>query len=736
MGKRAPRKATRKATPGSDKGKAGAAYAAHRQAMLRKSRREAAEGQDIGLAPPIVNMDRRIEASASFQRFCELYHPATFYLPWSADHLKVIGRIQEAVDSGGLYAMAMPRGGGKTSLCIAGAEWAVLRGSHRFVALIEANDSAARESLESIKTDFEVNDFLLEDFPEVIYAIRCLERTANRCKTQRCNHTHTRIEWTADTIVMPSIAASAMDPSTPPENGCAAIIQATGLLGRVRGMWHARPDGSKARPDFVVVNDPQTDASAGSITETRKRLGILTGAVLKLGGPDRQISGFMPCTVIKPGDMADQILDREIHPEWRGERMRMLYALPTREDLWEQYAELYRAGLKQGSTTAATEFYQGKQATMDEGSIVAWPERFKGDFGEVSGLQHAMNWKIQDEASFWAECQNEPQPEDEEENDMMTADEIAAKLNNRPRGQVPGSCNRLTAFIDVGQKVLFWMVCAWENTFTGYVLDYGVYPEQKQTHFNTRNVMRTLGRAHPGTGAEGAIYAGLKELTGQILGREWKREDGAMLHIEQCLVDQGWKTSVVHQFCRESPFAALILPSRGSGITAAMRPIAEYDRKRGDHIGESWWVPSVKGKRVLRHIEIDTNWWKTFVHDRLRTAMGDKGCLSLFGDKPLLHRLLAEHLTAERNVKTEGRGRRVDEWALPPNKPDNHYLDCLVGCAAAASYRGVTLSGMVTGREPAGRKKVSLAEMQRQRRGDRKRDQRSALDYMYGRTRK
>ena len=36
------------------------------------------------------------------------------------------------------------------------------------------------------------------------------------------------------------------------------------------------------------------------------------------------------------------------------------------------------------------------------------------------------------------------------------------------------------------------------------------------------------------------------------------------------------------------------------------------------------------------------------------------GCLSLFGDSPEMHRLFAEHLTAEYRVKTEGRGRSVD----------------------------------------------------------------------------
>ncbi|KKL08208.1 hypothetical protein LCGC14_2578180 [marine sediment metagenome] len=58
------------------------------------------------------------------------------------------------------------------------------------------------------------------------------------------------------------------------------------------------------------------------------------------------------------------------------------------------------------------------------------------------------------------------------------------------------------------------------------------------------------------------------------------------------------------------------------------------------------------------------------------------------------HRLFADHVTAEYRVRTEGRGRKVDEWKLPPSKPDNHWLDCLVGCAVAASTLGVALTGM------------------------------------------
>ena len=87
----------------------------------------------------------------------------------------------------------------------------------------------------------------------------------------------------------------------------------------------------------------------------------------------------------------------------------------------------------------------------------------------------------------------------------------------------------------------------------------------------------------------------------------------------------------------------------------------------------------------------DTNYWKSFVYARLAVPMGDRGCLSLFGAKPETHRLFAEHLAAEYRVKTEGRGRTVDEWKMRPQASDNHWFDCLVGCAVAASMQGVCL---------------------------------------------
>ena len=84
--------------------------------------------------------------------------------------------------------------------------------------------------------------------------------------------------------------------------------------------------------------------------------------------------------------------------------------------------------------------------------------------------------------------------------------------------------------------------------------------------FAKRTKQLTLALKTPGTGLEGSIYAGLTRLTESFLAREWPRDDGAVMHIERCLIDANWgnSTDVVYQFCRESQNAALVVPSHCS----------------------------------------------------------------------------------------------------------------------------------------------------------------------------
>jgi hypothetical protein len=593
-----------------------------------------------------------------------------------------------------------------SSLAECACLWAMLYGHRDFVTLIGSDEGHALGMLDSIKTELESNDLLLEDFPAVCYPIHSLEGIANRCSGQLYKGDRTQIGWTANEIVLPTIAGS---------EASGAIIRVAGITGRIRGMKFKRPDGQTVRPSLVILDDPQTDESARSLSQCANRERILAGAVLGLAGPGKKISGIMPCTVIRPGDMADRILDREKHPEWNGERTKMVYAFPAAEKLWEKYAEVRAESLRQhGDLSEATAFYLAHREEMDEGADVAWAARFNHD--EASALQHAMNLKLQDEAAFWAEYQNEPLPENVGDDEQLTVDEIARKLNGHRRGEIPIGCNHLTMFVDVQGKLLFWAVCAWESDFTGYLVDYGAFPDQGRRYFTLRDATPTLLEVKRGAGLEGSIYAGLEALTGKLLAREWQRDDGAMLKVGRCLVDANWGTStdVVYQFCRQSPHAAVLFPSHGRYVGASSTPFAEYKKKQGDRVGLNWRIPNVRGKRAIRHVLFDTNYWKSFIHARLAVPMGDRGCLSLYGRDPVAHQLFAEHLTAEYRVKTEGRGRVVDEWKLRPEAHDNHWFDGIVGCAVAASMEGAVLPGTQEGAAPR-RERIKLSDLRRGR---------------------
>jgi hypothetical protein len=656
-------------------------------------------GRDIAPLPKVVTPARKRVALKSFKIFCETYFPRVFCLPWSPDHLKVIAKIERAVLKGGLFAMAMPRGTGKSSLCEVVAIWALFRGSREFIALIGSDAGHARSMLESIKVEFETNDLLLEDFPEIVYPIRMLGGIYQRAGGQLYRKKSTWIGWSADEVVLPTM---------PRSKASGGIIRVAGIEARIRGMKFKRSDGRAVRPSLVILDDPQTDESARSPQQVKVRMAVLNGAILGLAGPGNKIAAVMPCTVIQPEDMAHQILDNELYPEWQGEKTRLVYSFPKNEKLWAEYAEIRASDLKSGGMgEPATEFYRENRGVMDEGAVIAWEDLKNPD--ELSALQHAMNLRLQrGERAFWSEYQNEPLKDEAGPQGLLSAGDILKKMNGLKRGEAPQGTAHLTAFIDIQAELLYWMVCAWEDKFTGAVIDYGTYPDQLGQEFVLSTATRTLSRELPSAGVEARIYHGLEKCAEMLFSKLGE------LKIGRCLIDANWgqSTEVVYRFAAQSSFSALVTPSHGHYYGAASIPMRDYKKKPGDRLGVNWRVPAHSPRKV-RHVLFDSNYWKSFVYSRFGVPMGDPGCLSLYGRTPDVHSMLIGHLVSEYPIRTQGRGRIVDEWRSRPEQVDNHWFDCLVGCAVGASMSGVALFEPVKSERP--KASIKLSELQKQR---------------------
>jgi hypothetical protein len=537
--------------------------AAYEKKKLTERARQAAAsaaGRDIGEIPPSANPARRAEATNSFRRFCEIYFSAVFCKPWSPDHLKVIAKIEQAVITGGTFAMALPRGSGKSCLSEAAVLWAILTGRRYFIVLIAAT---------------ETNDLLAEDFPEACLPIRKLEGIVGRCAGQTHKGVSTRIVWKANRLVFPTIKGSTCSGS---------IITCTGLTaGGIRGQRFKRADGSVSRPDFAVIDDPQTSESAWSLSQCERRERLLAGDVLGMAGPGQKISACLTCTVCRPGDLADNILDKSKNPQWSGERTKLIYKLPTNEKLWDQYAEMRAESFRNdGDGANATEFYQQNRVAMDLGAEPAWLERYNED--ELSAIQHAMNLLFRDRQSFYSEYQNEPLALSTVATALLDEKNILAKVEKgRKRGTIPTTADVLVGFIDVHQKMLFWGVGAFQqNNFTGTLIDYGSFPDQRRNYYTLADGKFSLKQKYPKAGDDGSLLAGLRDFLDDLLSREYKRDDGTVMQIRRCLVDSGWKTSVIQQAIRQSKYSALILPSKGVGITASNKPFSEYKKYPGD----------------------------------------------------------------------------------------------------------------------------------------------------------
>lgn len=712
-------------------------YEAFKAQQSALSRERSERGREIGPIPDIADPDRREACANSLKLFCETYNPEAFTLAWAPYQIGSIDRLEETVLLGALYAMAEPRGGGKTTRLRMAALWAVANGLRRYVYSIGATDNKAADTLDALKTFMRFLPLFAADYPEISYPIQRLEGIANRAGGQMCEGSPTLIEWTADRIVLPTVPPPANWPKHWPLRAdgkvptSGAVIATSGLTGEgIRGSLKTLTTGEQIRPDLVLLDDPQTAESAKSRTQNATREQLISADVLGMAGPGKSISAMMACTIICPGDAIDRLTDRAKHPSWRGERTRMLKSMPRNMTALDGYFEVYRRCLlkEPPDFAEANEYWTAHRAELEAGAEATWAERKLP--GEVSAIQSALHLFFRDRRAFQSEYQNQPDPIDLGQIDELHAPDIAKKTNKLPRFTVPRTATHLTVGVDVQSKILFYVVCAWGQNFSGSVVDYGTWPKQSRSYFAAADARPGLDDIpefkERGYDENARIFAGLKLLFGEIVGKAYPVENGGTMNVGKALADSGaqWENTV-REACRQSPFAALLVPSKGYGIGAGAAPMANWAPRPGEKRGEHWLDRPVTGTGRGRLVLIDTNYWKSFLARRLQTPEMGAGCLQLFGTDKTDHQLFSDHLTSEYRVETQGRGRKLEEWKVRPDSGgENHYFDSLVYATVAGSMGGAQFSAAAAAGDPvpppAPKVRVSFREMQQRANGGRR----------------
>jgi len=640
--------------------------------------------REIGSIPAVSDIERKEKCCEDLGLFLKTYMPATFSLPWSPDHKLVIEKIQKCIMGGGLFSEAMPRGSGKTQMCAGAALWGALYGHRRYIVLIGAKAGNTREIQEGIMTEVRCNDMLYDDFPEVCHAVRHIDGIGQRAAGQTYKGKPTHIRWNKDGLRFPMI---------PDSKSAGVIIEADGLGSAIRGKHFKLSDGTTLRPDLVLLDDPQTEDDARSVTQCDKLEDLIEKAVLGLGGPDVKISALMACTIIEKHDLSDRYLDHKRHPEWRGECFKMVYKWPDeQEGMWEEYADM-RRGEKGGDNREewekmATEYYRENQEAMDAGAEVAWAERLFKD--EISALQNAENLLIdRGKIAFFSEYQNDPQ-EAQPALYKIEPEIVMSKVNHTPRMQIPKGCAYLVGFADVNinERGINWVVAGFMGDMTGFVVDYGKHPE------GLKQAVRQKDEAE-----DRAVFRGLKEITGILAAKQYVYE-GRRIPIQLLMFDCSYQMTTVFRFV---DWATANAPSLAAGIKGVVcsrgRDSKRYrPSKPIGRPGNGLHLTEFVGKgKVLIH---DVDYWRVHAQKSFLLPVGAPGSLSLYGDKPEEHKRFGNEMCAEILVEfLKGDIADSYNWHYKPGVY-NDLCDSMVGCCVAASFAGATVDGEYIAQQP------------------------------------
>lgn len=602
-----------------------------------------------------------------------------FRQPFGRVHRRIITTIHDRALTGGKKAIAAPRSRGKSTIvkgmniCLTAMELV------KFIVPICATTKLAGRIYKDYRNEWAHNDLLLEDFPEICAPVRALEGAPQKAERQHVDGHLTRINWSStDFLRLPRIPGDANDylKSMGLEWSPFGGVKMTfcGLDAAFRGL-----NIDDDRPDFLIIDDPETRESARSQEQIDDRVEIIEKDIEGLEGQDKPIAMVMVTTLQNTYCVSAQFTDPEKKTAWEGERYGWIETWPTNLDMWDDYISRRRAAQVAGDRHGmdAVEFYLANRDEMDAG-VVMLAENYKpiklkdGREAVHSAIQEAYN-KIADTSlsAFKTEYQNDPDPEEEPETVGLTAGKVASRISGILQGELPTDVEHVTTGLDIGKYYSHWVKIAWHGNAIGHVVNYGV--------------METPGMA-TATDSKAVMSALVPALL------QWRTDALADGKLDFCLVDAGDYTDAVYEFIRQAggtPFAA----SKG------------WDQGRF-HIGKDGndrrcFIEAYASRQPAEKLwlyNVNTEYWKQWVHERFSTQTFDEnerfndGSLSLFaapGDRKR-HMSFSQHIVAEerREIFVPGKGMTRKWVVLSKN---NHYLDATALACAAAGCLGVRI---------------------------------------------
>jgi len=640
---------------------------------LKFMNRMNASGREIEI-PEVVDPERKESCRNDLFLFAKTYFPHYTYLEPAEYHPEIYAALQSAILYGRSQAIAAPRGGAKDTLFAIAVIWAVAYGHKHWLVYGAATMSNAKKKLENIKVEIEENQLLLEDFPELCFPVRALERSPLRCRGQRIKSKKgdayfSRIEWSKDEVVFATVEGA---------DCSGAVITPVGLEGAARGMVKG-----EERPDFLVINDGETDEAARSEVLRKKIEKTIDQSLSGLAGPGKSIAKFFLCTIVCPGCISEKYTDPSQKPGWNGRRYSMVTKFPDREDMWVEYMKLWQEGKASGKdpdARIAHAFYVANRQLMDAGAHVSWEDRYIRDIvedgtpTEISALQHAYNLRVANgETAFFSEYQNDPLPENMNTIGLTSA-LVASRCSGYAPGIIPAHCTRVTRGIDIGARELHSVIKAWLPNGDSFVVDYSRLPVEAPPG-DLRNPRGGVRIA-----LEAAVLSALRVARSEAEDFLMKDSDGNERGVDLTLVDSGFLEKTIYTFCNES--GPRYRPIKGYGTKQGQKryapPPTKQKLKRPLH---KCYVSKLNTGQLLWHVDAD--YWKLFAQMRYLQDPETNGACSIWGMDPAKHRNFGNHIVSELFDAETGKWEEQNKH--------NHFLDANAYADCAAGMLGIRI---------------------------------------------
>lgn len=637
--------------------------------------------------------ERRAKLEKDPAEWLRWYLPERFPLPFGPVHQEIIKACVRSM-SGTSLTVAAPRGFGKTAILWGMALFGVMTGRCRFPVVIGWKQSAGAELLGQWLDALSDNDRLAAGYPcvcDIFHDSTASKRVQGLLRNlDPLERTGSDVRKGRGTVLLPETR----EPGTGRVLPQAALAGAS-MNGSIKGLNVGLLTGESLRPDMVMMDDPQDEATACSEALVAKVIRKIDYGLRSLSGPQRRLTMLAAVTCVDVGDVSDHLLTR---PGTEAIRCGQIASWPAgwndkdsaSRAAWEEWNRVRLEGLEaKDGGKAARAHYRQNRAELTRGMAVTWKHRYHvGDAERPSDPDalFAAMWDFYDlgEMAFMAERQNAPIKRGVTVYHLTPAI-VQSRAQDRPAGTVPDWAQVVVAATDVNRSyALSTVVVAFGAHQVAAVCWYGLHPmaaTETMTEIEKRRII------YEGLASHGKEIAALPCRPAYWVIDGGGSPEGTVIQLAfnapqicglqaACCFGRGWKT---------------------------FRPVtkATYRVRTGEQLQH------VAERRDRQWIIYNADYWREVSQKGWLASPGSPGSCSLPSGNHIdfAHQVSREQLAGKDDIG----GRTVWVWNTEPGPHD--FGDCMQMVYMAASVQGIGTGGII----PAKRKYVETRKCKVQR---------------------